>query len=595
MSQTNVEVPLSPLDLMPPKVYAQFLICLPLAQKATAKDVQESLQLSLATTFDQLPSFSGRLFPRPKGTEGWRPGHLHIVHSQPWDVECSRAEPRQLKTRDLSGTIDYGELKEFGFPLSMLSDQELLGAPFMPSLTEGPDVLMAQASFVKGGCLLAVAVHHSVADGVGVTNLMRIWAANFKNITTPPSKSVNGLIGKANTPAAGQASKIVIPPDVHDRELLQRVWEEDSAQRKGDQLCKEAWSLLGLDPEGSNTAFVARIILNTILSRLSFIALLVAEFVIDFIHRALVSVSAYMPENKPNVGKRLEVNGSATSPTAESLDTTPNTSMDREKQAAVSSFTKTLRVTVAQRTRGMKSSIFYISPQNLIKLKAAVSGSSKSSGEDKLSTISSNDALLAFFWRAMMQARVNAVHAVATSPDETALLQTTVDGRVDFSAKVPALYLGNVALINSIYMLLSEVTHPDTSLHEIAVKIRAATTKVNRETVHDAFALAADMPNYTNLTYAFTTLGGSAVLITSLLGLSLDSIEFGEMMFGTRAGRPDALRPLMGGFNSAFRVCMILPRTSSGGVQLLASLFDDEMEELLKNEEFGRFATFLCQ
>lgn len=83
------------------------------------------------------------------------------------------------------------------------------------------------------------------------------------------------------------------------------------------------------------------------------------------------------------------------------------------------------------------------------------------------------------------------------------------------------------------------------------------------------------------------------MLITSVVALPFQEFDFGERYFGN-GGRPDSLRPLMGGLNRAFRLCVVLPRKAHGGVELMVSLFQDEMDVLMEDKEFNTYASFLC-
>jgi hypothetical protein len=40
-------------------------------------------------------------------------------------------------------------------------------------------------------------------------------------------------------------------------------------------------------------------------------------------------------------------------------------------------------------------------------------------------------------------------------------------------------------------------------------------------------------------------------------------------------------------------LCLVLPRLASGGVEFLLNLFDEEMDLLVKDPEFKKYAMFL--
>ena len=57
---------------------------------------------------------------------------------------------------------------------------------------------------------------------------------------------------------------------------------------------------------------------------------------------------------------------------------------------------------------------------------------------------------------------------------------------------------------------------------------------------------------------------------------------------------PAVTRPLMEDFNQINRMCFVLPRNTDGSVEFVGNLLDEEMEVLLKDEEFTGYAMDLC-
>jgi hypothetical protein len=90
------------------------------------------------------------------------------------------------RSTNLAGTLPpYEELKAQHFPLSKLSTEHLSPVGVMP-VPPNP-VFAAQANFIQGGLLLAVAVHHSASDGAGLDTIISTWAKN-----TAIAASTNG-------------------------------------------------------------------------------------------------------------------------------------------------------------------------------------------------------------------------------------------------------------------------------------------------------------------------------------------------------------------------------------------------------------------
>ncbi|OCK83581.1 hypothetical protein K432DRAFT_346763 [Lepidopterella palustris CBS 459.81] len=498
MASSTVCTLLTPFDLIPPKVYIKFVIYLPLQPSRSAEEVYANLQQGLIRTFQQISLLSGKVHLRPPSSPGWRPGQLEVRHDKVWNPPADLSGiPRQLKKKDISAELDctYEELKDDGFPFSAFEDELVITAPFVPDVAAGVDVFTAQANFLEGGCLLAGAIHHSVADGTGMMLLMQAWAAHCKAAASSlTSKEIPQLAARLHSGTL-------------DRSVLDKAWSQIPERQHTSEVESKTWHVLGLDPPVEHKY--------------------AATQVIDRVTKRLVK-------------------------------------------------------------KTMQSSIFYMSGTQFAQLKKDTASRDKS-----LATISANDALLALFWRCLMKARVNAKHAASPSENEEALLQSPVDGRAAFSSNVPRLYLGNVVLVNQIYMPVAALVRPTTTLHDVASCVRESALKINHDSVHDAYTLAREVQDYTALKHAFTSLEGFAMMITSLVALPFEDFDFGDRLFGNQ-GKPDNLRPLMGGFNRAFRLCVVLPQKAHGGLELLVSLFEDEMGELISDKEFSRYATFLC-
>ncbi|KAK1977913.1 transferase [Colletotrichum cereale] len=485
----TVTTHLSVFDLIPPRVYIKFVVYLPLKPDVSFQQAFSHLQAGLHTTLQQFPFLDGRIYPRNERQPGWRPGHL-VVSYDPAGQSGPNKHPRQIVLKDLSQVLpDYEDLRDAGFEFSAFEDELVLAAPFVPDLTGGADVFLAQANFVNGGCILAIGFHHSASDATGMVSFLRAWSEHCRNLGQPQDADICSWLA----------------PESFDRTLLERLWRK-SPSRPASDIPRDTWGFLGFQPPGE------------------------AEDLAEHV----------APSSAP--------------------------------------------------ARTMTSSIFYISPESFNNLKKGVLDSSS----DKTG-LSANDALLGLFWRALMKARYNAANAAGgvTPPGTVSYLESPVDGRPVFDSALPLSYSGNLVIVNKVPMPVAQLVSPDTTLRDVAQSIRAQAVKVTPSLVKDAFTLMQQVADYTKLNHAFTRLDGFDVMITSLLLLPLDKIDFGADVFGND-GRPESLRPLMDAFNANFRLCMVLPMKTHGGIELLVSLFADEMEQLLEDEEFAKYAAFCC-
>lgn len=234
----------------------------------------------------------------------------------------------------------------------------------------------------------------------------------------------------------------------------------------------------------------------------------------------------------------------------------------------------------------METSIFYVSQASFARLKRNVSKDLDQQG----GVLSANDALMALLWRCIMKARFPVQDAESGELD--ALLDTTVDGRAQFSDKLPPSYLGNIILINTSSLPLSTLTAPSTTLSMITSEIRKSLNQITKSRVHAAFAIASCIPDYTQLSFPFATFEGAEVCITSLLNIPLFELDFGPVFGG--GGRPQAVRPPREEFDKICRRVMIMPLRMHGGFEILITLLKSEMQKLRVDQELKEYAKFCC-
>ena len=86
----------------------------------------------------------------------------------------------------------------------------------------------------------------------------------------------------------------------------------------------------------------------------------------------------------------------------------------------------------------------------------------------------------------------------------------------------------------------------------------------------------------------------ASMMIRSMLMVPSDGVNFGGRVFGN-GGKLDGARVLMGAFNqSGTRLCFVLPRMTNGAVEFIGNLYPEEMDALLDDEEFQKYAMFLA-
>lgn len=85
-----------------------------------------------------------------------------------------------LKVKDLSADVDFAKIKAKGFPSAEFVHDTYVGVPHIAFPTIPRDVCVIQANFVHGGLFLVFSFHHIIADGTGITSIMRLFAQHCK-------------------------------------------------------------------------------------------------------------------------------------------------------------------------------------------------------------------------------------------------------------------------------------------------------------------------------------------------------------------------------------------------------------------------------
>lgn len=500
MISKPVHVALNALDHLPPPNYPNAILYLPMKEDASPKEAFAVLQAGLKRTFTQVPWLGGKVHPVSPPTT---PRTLEIRY-QPGTPDEERI--CQLKFNELDTEDTYDDLRESAFHPAAFDDETLSWAPFLPDVTNGTDVLVAQANFLSGGCIITTALCHAASDGMGLVSVLKIWADNCKALQlehVPPTLQ---------------------PPEISDRDLIERTCVEEGSGRGAQQIPPSTWRLLGLESSA---------------------------------------------ENKPE-----------------------------EPTTKVNGATKTAPPASTDSKRVMNPYIFYISPAKVNSLREDCM---KESGVRNLSV---NDVICALIWRSLIKSRTvartkssatttNGVNGHHSSADmEEARLDLPFDVRPYFAQYLAQNYLGNFTMINQALLPLSQLVEPSTGgVGSVARKIREVADEVTTTNLMDAYTLVKTLQS--GLKLQNLKVDGNGLMITSLLAFPVADISFGDAVFAN-GGKVETLRTLMGAINRVFRYCVILPRKSHGGVEFVANLFEEEMDLLVEDEEFGKYAMFVA-
>ncbi|KAI0483451.1 hypothetical protein F4859DRAFT_472878 [Xylaria cf. heliscus] len=228
-------ITLSPLDNVMAHCYAKYLLPFALNPKCEVQEVHKILQRSLSMTVAEMPIYGGKVYYRPQGRPGWKPGQLEVRTPKiDWLIDTY-----PLAFQDFSDNFDFEDLKDAGFPEEDLDGMLLLPEAFKLDLEQGLDVAVVQANVVRNGCLLGLGIWHSVSDAYGAFNMISLWASNAKKLQA--NATLDQLV---------QIPSSVIAKN-NDRDALTKIWTDEGGERIKDMNStsdedQRLWRYLGL-------------------------------------------------------------------------------------------------------------------------------------------------------------------------------------------------------------------------------------------------------------------------------------------------------------------------------------------------------------
>ena len=159
-------------------LYSQRILCFPLSNNSDEHKahITQLLLTALQSTVDKLPFLAGS-----------------VSKDKPWLYNLGPKGAAYLEVKDLSSTVNFQDLRKASFSLTLLDNKQLCPFPEPIYIRDHPvDVCRLRANFVEGGLLLVVSVIHTVSDGRGITEVLKIFAEMFRKSQTGelPSRSI---------------------------------------------------------------------------------------------------------------------------------------------------------------------------------------------------------------------------------------------------------------------------------------------------------------------------------------------------------------------------------------------------------------------
>ncbi|KAB2580485.1 Trichothecene 3-o-acetyltransferase [Lasiodiplodia theobromae] len=173
---------LSDLDHALPKIYTLLTLTYELDPAADKNKMVQNLREGLEITLGQYRSLAGELDTDPNNGKVW--------------IKRKKGKTVEYIVNDMSDTDEFPSFEALDredFPAGKMDGDLLLPIavtqkqPLTPLGEDKDDetpILVAQVNFIRGGIIVAAAIHHCCSDGPGTDGFLAQWAANSHAIAT---------------------------------------------------------------------------------------------------------------------------------------------------------------------------------------------------------------------------------------------------------------------------------------------------------------------------------------------------------------------------------------------------------------------------
>ncbi|KAF5565682.1 nonribosomal peptide synthetase [Fusarium phyllophilum] len=506
---------MNPFDAVNPNHYMGLNFYFALRPGISFGEAFAKLQAGLVRAFEIIPELEGKMMLASEHEFGYKKGEYRIT-IPPYPSPAS-SKPRQLVYKDLSQVLpSFGEMRRAGFSPSLFSDELVLDCPPFPSMPA--DILVAQANFVEGGCILATNFIHTCLDAVGVMVAIRVWAECCRYLDGDETATCDWF-----------------DPESFNHDLPEIIWEQEGYAKPLHEVDPGTWGFLPFTPEIS----------------------------VD-VYNGATYHDEIMAVEKPRA-------------TQTALPPAPMFPGSSVWPAAPSE-------------RSLSTTVFLLSGESIHRLKQEALADPGTKG---VST-SVIDIVQAFFWRASIRSRYRVAKEIRSQtfqPDELSILEMPIDGRPYFSSLLPSSYMGSLLVMNRPVMPIETLCSPETNISQIAPVIREAAARITPSLVHDTFTLLRSMTDYSKPATANMGLEHMNAMISNMMLFQTSDISFGDSFF--EGGSPEAMRPQIERGHRRFRFLVISPLRKDGGVELVLGTLPEELNMLMSDEEFTKYAVLL--
>ena len=168
-------------------LYSMKILCFPLSYDSDLhkEHIAQLLFEALQSTVEKLPFLAGSVVPFSKDT--------------PWLYHLRPEGAAYLEVKDFSSRLNFQDLRKASFSPTLLDNELLCPYPKAVCIREGPaDCCRLRANFVKGGLLLVISIIHTVCDGRGITEVLKVFAEMFRKSQT--GELISRSIDRKETP-----------------------------------------------------------------------------------------------------------------------------------------------------------------------------------------------------------------------------------------------------------------------------------------------------------------------------------------------------------------------------------------------------------
>ena len=514
---------MNPFDAVNPNHYMGLNFYFALRPEITFQDAFTRLQSGLVRAFQIIPELDGKMLLASEHEVGYKKGEYRIT-IPPRPLSGS-SKPRQLTYKDLSQVLpSFEKMRESNFAPSLFHDKLVLDSYPFPEMPA--DVIVAQANFVEGGCILSTNFIHTCLDGIGVMVALRVWAECTRYLDGDQTATCEWF-----------------DPESFNHSLPEILHDVEGYAKEAHEIDPGVWGFLPFfRPD-------------------------------DFI-------AGSNPEDHPISSK--ERNGH--------VKGSPKAYAAHTSEAALPPAPVFPRQPVwpaAPSERSLSTSVFLISNERLQMLKEEVLADPETKG---IVMSISDIVQAFFWRMSIRSRYRVAKETRGATFDATcmSILELPIDGRPYFSPSLPSSYMGSMLILNRPTMPIETLCSPHTSIGKIASLIREAASRITPSLVHDAFTLLRSMSDYSQPATANMGVDHMNAMVSNMMLFQTSEISFGNAFFA--GGTPEAMRPQIERGHRRFRFLLISPMRKDGGVELVLGTLPEELKMLEADAEFTKYA-----